>query len=62
MWKLAVPWEEDTEEAYEQKFKYDELLKTCKNNGWKARLAQGSLLQVHYVRPCQALVWQEQEK
>ena len=32
---MTVPWDEHVEEAHEQKkFKYDELLETCKNNGW----------------------------
>ena len=37
IWELTVPWEEHAEKAHERKkFKYDELLETCKNNGWNA--------------------------
>ena len=35
--ELIVPCEEHVEEAHElKKFKYDELLEICKNNGWNA--------------------------
>ena len=56
MWDLAVPWEEYVEEAHEEKkIKYDELLETCKNDGWNASctpievIAQRGLLQCHYA-------------
>ena len=33
--ELTVPWEEHIEEAFERKFcKYQELLESCRNNGW----------------------------
>ena len=37
MWEFTVPWGEYGEESRERKkILYDELLKTCKNNGGKA--------------------------
>ena len=33
-WELTVPWKESVEDTHERKkFKSDELLETCKNNG-----------------------------
>lgn len=37
MWELTVCYEDNAEEANERKkLKYDELLESCRNNGWKA--------------------------